>query len=167
MFTQPCIEAQIKENIKAPHHWPLWGEFTSDRWIPCTRASNVENVSIWWRHHTFFIYGWAWSKPTREDVTFSHRLRPCSSMDMINSLSHIQVWGPLPSADQSWHHDNFHAVTLHLVAYNSWHDDNLCLGDSHRKADRQPGPRLNIKTVLSTYGDFHVKDKTAVRTSYL
>ena len=31
----------------------------------------------------------------------------------------------------------------------------------------QPGPRLNIKTVLSAYGDFHVKDKTAVRTSYL
>ena len=30
-----------------------------------------------------------------------------------------------------------------------------------------PGPRLNIKTVLSTYGDFQVKDKTAVRTSYL
>ena len=29
------------------------------------------------------------------------------------------------------------------------------------------GPHLNIKTVLSTYGDFHVKDKTAVRTSYL
>ena len=25
----------------------------------------------------------------------------------------------------------------------------------------------NIKTILSTYGDFHVKDKTAVRTSYL
>ena len=32
---------------------------------------------------------------------------------------------------------------------------------------KHPGPRLNIKTVLSTYGDFHVKDKTAVRTSYL
>ena len=31
----------------------------------------------------------------------------------------------------------------------------------------RPGPRLNIKTVLSTYGDFYVKDKTAVRTSYL
>ena len=30
-----------------------------------------------------------------------------------------------------------------------------------------PRPRLNIKTVLSTYGNFHVKDKTAVRTSYL
>ena len=34
-------------------------------------------------------------------------------------------------------------------------------------ADWLAGPRLNIKTVLSTYGDFHVKDKTAVRTSYL
>ena len=32
---------------------------------------------------------------------------------------------------------------------------------------KRPGPRLNIKTVLSTYGDFHVKDKTVVRTSYL
>ena len=32
---------------------------------------------------------------------------------------------------------------------------------------KSSGPRLNIKTVLSTYGDFHVKDKTAVRTSYL
>ena len=35
------------------------------------------------------------------------------------------------------------------------------------KCNKEPGPRLNIKTVLSTYGDFHVKDKTAVRTSYL
>ena len=32
---------------------------------------------------------------------------------------------------------------------------------------KNTGPRLNIKTVLSTYGDFHVKDKKAVRTSYL
>ena len=37
----------------------------------------------------------------------------------------------------------------------------------HKEGFKLPGPRLNIKTVLSTYGDFHVKDKTAVRTSYL
>ena len=24
-ITQPYIQAQIKENIKAPRHWPLWG----------------------------------------------------------------------------------------------------------------------------------------------
>ena len=30
--------AQIKENIKAPRHWPLCGEFTGDRWIPRTNG---------------------------------------------------------------------------------------------------------------------------------
>ena len=30
MFTQPFIQAQIKENIKAPRHWPLCGEI--HRW---------------------------------------------------------------------------------------------------------------------------------------
>ena len=40
-----------KKNIKAPRHWPLCGEFTGDRWIPAQMASNVENVSNWWRHN--------------------------------------------------------------------------------------------------------------------
>ena len=26
-------------------------QFAGDRWIPRTKASNAENVSIWWRHH--------------------------------------------------------------------------------------------------------------------
>ena len=26
------------ENIKAPRHWPFWGEFTGDRWIPRTKG---------------------------------------------------------------------------------------------------------------------------------
>ena len=30
---------------------PLCGEFTGSRWIPRTKASDEENVSIWWRHH--------------------------------------------------------------------------------------------------------------------
>ena len=30
-----------------------------------------------------------------------------------------------------------------------------------------PGPRLNINTVFPRYGDYHVKDKTVVRPSYL
>ena len=38
LFTQPFIQAQIKENIKAPRHWSLWGEFTGDRWIPRTNG---------------------------------------------------------------------------------------------------------------------------------
>ena len=27
---------RCKRNIKAPRHWPLWGEFNGDRWIPRT-----------------------------------------------------------------------------------------------------------------------------------
>ena len=42
LFAHPFVQAQIKENIKAPCHWPLG--------IPAQRASNVENVSIWWHH---------------------------------------------------------------------------------------------------------------------
>ena len=37
-ITQAYIQAQIKENIKAPRHWLLWGEFTGDRWIPRTKG---------------------------------------------------------------------------------------------------------------------------------
>ena len=32
------IQVQIKENIKALRHWPLWGEFTGDQWIPHTKG---------------------------------------------------------------------------------------------------------------------------------
>ena len=41
----------MKENIKAPRHWPLCGEFNETGEFPAQRTSNAENVSIWWRHH--------------------------------------------------------------------------------------------------------------------
>ena len=44
---------QIKENIKAPRHWPLCGEFAGVGEISAQRASYAENVSIWWRHHVY------------------------------------------------------------------------------------------------------------------
>ena len=28
------FKAQIRENIKAQRHWPLWGEFMGDQWFP-------------------------------------------------------------------------------------------------------------------------------------
>ena len=51
LFTQPFIQAEIKENIKAPRHWPLCGEFTGTGEFPAQMASKAENASIWWRHH--------------------------------------------------------------------------------------------------------------------
>ena len=51
LFNQSFIQAQIKENIKAPRRWPLCGEFTATGEFPAQRASNAENVSIWRRYH--------------------------------------------------------------------------------------------------------------------
>ena len=51
------IETQIKENIKAPRHRPLCGEFTGTGEFPAQRASDTENVSIWLRHHAGSEFG--------------------------------------------------------------------------------------------------------------
>ena len=53
LFTQPFIQAQIKENITALRHWLLCGEFTGTGEFPKQMASNTESVSIWWRHHDY------------------------------------------------------------------------------------------------------------------
>ena len=38
LFTPAFVQAQIKENFKAPRHWPLCGELTGHRWIPSTKS---------------------------------------------------------------------------------------------------------------------------------
>ena len=38
LFIQPFVQAQIKENIKALRHWPLWWKSTAHRWIPLTKG---------------------------------------------------------------------------------------------------------------------------------
>ena len=41
------VQAQFKESIKAQRHWPCEGNSP----VNSQRASNAENVSIWWCHH--------------------------------------------------------------------------------------------------------------------
>ena len=50
LFAHTFVQTHVKENIKAPRHWPLWWDSTGDRWFPLT-VSEAVNVSIWWRHH--------------------------------------------------------------------------------------------------------------------
>ena len=47
----PFLQAQIKRNIKAPRHWPCEGNSPVTGEFPAQRASNAENISIWWRPH--------------------------------------------------------------------------------------------------------------------
>ena len=57
LFTGSFTQAQNKENIKAPRHWPLCGEFTGDRWIPRKNGQLGGNffhlmTSSWYRETT-------------------------------------------------------------------------------------------------------------------
>ena len=61
------IRAQIKENIKAPRHWPLCGEFTGTGEFLARIASNAENVSI-----DDVIMSWQGYQTVAE--CFSHKL---------------------------------------------------------------------------------------------
>ena len=47
LFDQPFVQAQIKENA-TPRHWPLCPVTGG---LPSQKASKVEYVCIWWRHH--------------------------------------------------------------------------------------------------------------------
>ena len=47
-FAQSFVQVHIKERINSHRHWPFWGESTGR--LPSHRASNPEDISIWWRH---------------------------------------------------------------------------------------------------------------------
>ena len=63
LFTQPFVQAQKTSKLRdtglCEGNSPVTGEF------PTQRASNVENVSIWWRHHDL---------PSTENDTSASRL---------------------------------------------------------------------------------------------
>ena len=53
----PFFQGQIKNTI-ASRLWPLWGEFTGDRWIPCTKGrwcgKLVHSMTSSWYHQRVF-----------------------------------------------------------------------------------------------------------------
>ena len=51
LFTQPFIHAQIKEKSKLRVAGLCVGNSPVTDEFPAQRASNAENVSIWWRRH--------------------------------------------------------------------------------------------------------------------
>ena len=103
LFTQPFIRAQIKENIKAPRHWPPGtGEF------PAQIASNAENVSIWWRHLEFC------QKWSHQVIGRSETCGTAPARGMIAGDD-----GPLrnclkPEHSMSWSSRSIHSFTRHI-----------------------------------------------------
>ena len=70
------FRAQIKENIKAPRHWPLCGEFTGTGEFPAQRASNAENVSVFL--YILYIYICSFTK-----VNFICIIKFCLSIRIL------------------------------------------------------------------------------------
>ena len=60
---------------------PVTGKF------PSQRASNAENVSIWWRHHAFILHWWSGQKLEEQTVILSHTY--------ASYLLHIGIKAPL------------------------------------------------------------------------
>ena len=93
LFSQPFIQTQITENIKASRHCPLCGNSPGTGEFPAQMASTAENASIWWRHHeqkTNHVHGY-WevfhllnqlvAQYGADKMTFKFQLlrcRPCS-----------------------------------------------------------------------------------------
>ena len=123
LFTQPFIQTQIKENINAPRHWPLCGEFTGTGEFPAQRASYAENVSIWWRHHATTPEHWIqcetpgelWSSTTLEwcpwvsehlnstgHSTFLQKFVPVNNKEIVKfSHNRSVIWKECPCHDVS------------------------------------------------------------------
>ena len=80
LFTQSFIQAQIKENLQAPCHWPLWGEFTGDRWISRTKGQ--------WRGKCFHLMTSSWAGTAQWRA--EHFL-----VDLLNYLVHGSKWSGL------------------------------------------------------------------------
>ena len=91
LFIQLFIQAQIKENIKAPRHWPLCGEFTGDRWVPRTKGQiwdiwawqikcmySRNPIPVFYESNVYFLS--AWPCETTYDI-FYMILKKCLMSD--------------------------------------------------------------------------------------
>ena len=114
--------------------------------FPSQRASNAENVSIWWRHHLV--------------------RKICTGSNTQLKSPRYSAWSERRSAADLSHNET-HApcsqTVNHLIEYST---APLTKPESHilcGRANLATGPRFNIRTVFPRYGDSHVKDKTVSR----
>ena len=113
------VKTQIKENIKAPRHWPLCGEFTGDRWIPRTKGQ--------WRGKCFHLMMSSWLKRVLEvDNPSVSVLLAGSGFHCDNHYFKLLVMkpeysgrtGPVPWLLMPWFHAS--PVNSHGTDYNKW-----------------------------------------------
>ena len=113
LFTQPFIRTQIKENIKAPRHWSVCGEFTGDRWIPRTNGqsrgkgfhlmtSSCEILPLWRDEYSQLSYLF-WRLTTATAVLLPGRLSNFRATRQF-WIELIRCWNALMVDHISWLH---------------------------------------------------------------
>ena len=122
LFTKLFIQAHIKESIKPPRHWALWGKFTDYQWIPCTKVQKRgkcfhlmtpscvflnENVYAFWLklHWSLFlrvqltifqqlvqVMAWCWSGNKPLSVPMMVRLTTHKWITLSQCVKHHQLY---------------------------------------------------------------------------
>ena len=102
-----------QENTKAPRHWPLW----ATGGFPSHGASNVENVSIWWRHHELQVNSYT-LRPRVGNIWWFGRKLECVAMlvqfyifcgmpwwrhqmETFSALLALCAWSPVNSSQKA------------------------------------------------------------------
>ena len=83
------LQAQIKENIKAPRHWPLWGDPPVANGFLSQRASSAENFQF--DDVIMPLYCNLWKAKT---ITTTKVVEICES-DLWNNDEEIINWNPM------------------------------------------------------------------------
>ena len=123
LFTKPFIQAQIKENTKAPRHWPLSGGHCAGNSpvtgeLPAIIASNAENISIWWRHHGLWL---CWGLSVRVHRSVSYSDTSCVSLDSrfawwILWIFHFDLRNIYQGRIPCWcHHCSYLAIMTEII----------------------------------------------------
>ena len=84
------VGSSAEEDIKALHHWLLWGDSPVAGEFPAQKASNMENVSIWWRHHVSS----RWRKHSHYKMV-NKKQKTCTVDNSKLACDESKVWGSL------------------------------------------------------------------------
>ena len=81
-IVRPLVQAQIKESIKVPRHWLLWGNPPMTGEFRSQSSDNAENGSIGLCHNV--LRNWLWTNETWW----------CHEMGTFSALLALHEWNP-------------------------------------------------------------------------
>ena len=84
----------IKENIKAPRHWPLCGELIGDQWIPCTKGQQHRKC--------FHLMTPSWKTQSDHNANFVHE--KCQWQSSQHGIWGSSAYVPLYDDAIVWKH---------------------------------------------------------------